>query len=124
MRSEIAAFTLGPASFVTIPGEIYPEIMNGGVEVPEGADFSIEPVETPPVRSVMPGEFRFLLGLANDEIGYILPKTQWDTKPPYTYGRNSNPYGEVVSLGPETGPIYYRAVSELLENLAEQFDSL
>jgi hypothetical protein len=119
MRSEIAAFTIGPASFVTIPGEIYPEIMNGGVEVPEGADFSIEPIETPPVRSVMPGEYKFLLGLANDEIGYILPKSQWDAEPPYTYGRDSNPYGEIVSPGPETGPIYYRAVTELLEKLSE-----
>jgi len=119
MKSEIAAFTIGPASFVTMPGEMYPEIMNGGVDVPEGADFSIEPVEFPPVRNVMPGEYKFLLGLANDEIGYILPKSQWDAEPPYTYGRESNPYGEIVSLGPETGPIYYRTVTTLLKELAE-----
>jgi hypothetical protein len=67
----------------------------------------------------MPGEYKFLLGLGNDEIGYILPKSQWDAEPPYTYGRDSNPYGEIVSPGPETGPIYYRAVTELLEKLSE-----
>ncbi len=38
MRSELSVFKIGPASFVTIPGEIYPEIVNGGIEAPEGQD--------------------------------------------------------------------------------------
>ena len=45
-----------------------------------------------------------IIGLANDEVGYILPKRQWDEKPPFTYGRKTAPYGEVNSLGPDTGP--------------------
>ena len=28
-----------------------------------------------------------LIGLANDEIGYIIPKRQWDVKKPFCYGR-------------------------------------
>ena len=46
-----------------------------------------------------------LIGLANDEIGYIIPKRQWDEKPPFCYGRKKSQYGEVNSLGPETAPI-------------------
>jgi hypothetical protein len=31
IRTEVAAFRVGPASFLTVPGEIYPEIVNGGI---------------------------------------------------------------------------------------------
>jgi hypothetical protein len=39
VRTEIAAFNIGPASFLTIPGEIYPEIVNGGIEAPDRSGF-------------------------------------------------------------------------------------
>ena len=82
IRTELAAFTLGPASFLCIPGEIYPEIVNGGVEAPAGQDYEINPIEIPPMRELMPGKYRFVIGLANDEIGYIIPKSQWDVEAP------------------------------------------
>ena len=49
-------------------------------------------------------------------IGYIIPKSQWDVKPPHTYGYENRPYGEINSLGPETGPILHSAMMELIEN--------
>jgi hypothetical protein len=110
---------MGSASFVHIPGELYPEILNGGVESPEGADFGIAPVEVPAIRSVMPGKFRFFNGMSNDMIGYIVPKSQWDEKPPFTYGREKRPYGEINSLGPETAPILHKLVLELLEEMSK-----
>ncbi len=117
VRSEIAAFTLGPASFLSVPGEIYPEIINGGVEAPDGQDYDIEPIETPGLRELMPGKYRFVIGLSNDEIGYIIPKSQWDAKAPYTYADKSGPYGEENSVGPETAPIIYKGLSEMLIEL-------
>lgn len=117
IRSEVAAWTLGPASFVHVPGELYPEILNGGVQSPEGGDYGIEPVEVPSIRSQMPGRIRFFSGMSNDMIGYIVPKSQWDEKPPYTYGRESPPYGEINSLGPETAPTIHSSVMELLDEL-------
>jgi hypothetical protein len=119
MRTEVSAFTIGPASFVTIPGEIYPEIVNGGVEKPVGGDFSNEPVEELSIRDMMPGQFKFVIGLANDEVGYIIPKSQWDVKAPYTYGRDSSPYGEENSVGPETAGIIYGKLKEILGELIE-----
>lgn len=116
-RSELSAFTIGPLSFVTIPGEIYPEIINGGIEAPQEQDFDLDPVEIPPVREMMPGRHKFVLGLANDEIGYIIPKSQWDTKAPFTYGRDKSPYGEVNSMGPETAPILHQNLKEMLLEL-------
>ncbi|WP_114750414.1 hypothetical protein [Pleomorphovibrio marinus] len=117
IRSEVAVWSLGPATFVHVPGELYPEILNGGIESPEGADYDIKPVEVPDIRSQMPGSFRFFSGMSNDMIGYIVPKSQWDEKPPYTYGNEKAPYGEVNSLGPETAPIIHREVLGLLQRL-------
>ena len=117
IRTELAAFTLGPASFLCIPGEIYPEIVNGGVEAPAGQDYEINPIEIPPMRELMPGKYRFVIGLANDEIGYIIPKSQWDVEAPYTYNRDDAPYGEENSIGPETAPILHREFQKILSEL-------
>jgi len=117
MRSELSVFKLGPVSFAAIPGEVYPEIINGGIEAPGGSDFPVEPVEVPSVRAMMPGKYKFIIGLANDEIGYIIPHSQWDVKAPYTYGRSDSPYGEENSLGPETAPILHGNIKEMLGEL-------
>jgi hypothetical protein len=116
IRSEVDLLSIGPAWILTVPGEIYPEIVNGGVESPEGGDFKITAVENPPFRQIMKGQINFVIGLANDEIGYIIPKSEWDEKPPYAYGEKEAPYGEVNSLGPETGPELYRQVSKIIED--------
>lgn len=114
LRSEVAAWSLGPAMFLHIPGELYPEIANGGVEAPDGGDFGIAALEIPPLREQVKHRYVFLGGLSNDEIGYIIPKSQWDTRAPYTYGREKAPYGEVNSLGPETAPTVYKALSAII----------
>ncbi len=120
MRTEISAFNIGPLSFTTFPGEVYPEILNGGVEAPEGQDFKISPVEVPAIRDLMIGKYKFVFGLANDEIGYIVPKSQWDEKAPFTYGRDGAPYGEVNSLGSETAPTLHKNVKEILGELNQK----
>ncbi len=117
VRTEMAAWTLGPASFLTIPGEIYPEIVNGGVEAPNGRDFDIQPQEVPPLRKKMTGKFKFIFGLANDELGYIIPKSEWDNKEPWMYDGKKELYGEENSMGPETAPIIYQQASEILSDL-------
>jgi len=115
-RSEIAVFTIGPASFISVPGEIYPEIVNGGVIAVEGQDFKIDPIETPHLRKLMPGKYKFVIGLSNDEIGYIIPKSEWDVEPPFMYDP-TGPYGEENSFGPETAPVLYKEFVELLNDL-------
>jgi hypothetical protein len=55
------------------------------------------------------------MGLSNDMIGYLVPKSQWDEKPPFTFTFKDAPYGEINSLGPETAPILYKAMKELLK---------
>jgi len=113
MRTEVALVTVGDASIACLPGEVYPEIVNGGIERAPGADFEIDPVEVPPIRALMPGKVKFVFGLANDEIGYIIPKSQWDRKPPYLYDSDTPVYGEINSLGPETAPRLHAAFRAL-----------
>ena len=116
-RSEIAALKIGPAMFVSIPGEIYPEILHGGVEAPAGQEFNTPPVEVPPIQELIKEEYKFYLGLSNDEIGYIIPKSEWDVEKPYLYNSERDTYGEENSLGPETGPIIYREIISAIKEL-------
>ncbi len=113
IRSEVAVVKIGDASVTCIPGEIYPEIVNGGIEKAPGGDYPVEPQEVPPIRELMPGKIKFIFGLANDEVGYIIPKSEWDTQPPYLYGSEKPVYGEINSVGPDTAMILHRAISDL-----------
>jgi hypothetical protein len=115
VRTELAFITIGEVSVMTIPGEIYPELVNGGVERAPGGDFDLDPVEVPPIRELMPGPIKFIWGLGNDELGYIIPKSQWDQLPPFLYGASRSPYGEINSLGPNTAPLLHEAIRELIE---------
>ena len=115
VRSELSFWQIGPAAFLHHPSEIYPEIVNGGIETPEGNDFGLDALETPPLRSLMPGKYQFVQGLSNDMIGYAVPKSQWDEQAPFTYEQEDAPYGEINSLGPETAPILHREMKLLLE---------
>ena len=64
------------------------------------------------MNSLVPAKDWVLLGLANDEVGYIIPKRQWDTKAPYAYGRGSSQYGEANSCGPESASVLMRALAD------------
>jgi hypothetical protein len=113
IRSEVAMLMLGEASIACVPGEIYPEVVNGGIENPRGADYAIAPVEVPPIRDLMPGKYKFVFGLASDEIGYMIPKSEWDQAAPYMYDSPEPMYGEINSCGPETAPTIHGALREL-----------
>jgi hypothetical protein len=112
-ETEVALVELGDLWIVAVPGELYPEIAVGGIVNPEGADYEIEPVEVPPLRSAMRGRVNMMVNLANDALGYIIPKSEWDNRSPYLYGAEEMTYGEIVSAGPETGPLLHRAFLDL-----------
>ncbi|MBI5083022.1 MAG: hypothetical protein HZB13_00265 [Acidobacteria bacterium] len=97
-----------------IPGEMYPELSAGGVVADDpGADFPGAPAE-PAIKKMMAAPYRMLFGLANDEIGYIIPKAQWDEKAPYTFGAQKRWYGEVNSVGPDAAPEIAKAFQALV----------
>jgi hypothetical protein len=115
IRTEVALITMGDVSIACVPGEIYPEIVNGGIERAPGGDYAMDPLEVPPLRQLMPGKTKFIFGLANDEIGYIIPKSEWDEKPPYLYGASRPVYGEINSVGPDAAAVIHQAIGELCQ---------
>ncbi|MFO0849058.1 MAG: hypothetical protein U0871_10975 [Gemmataceae bacterium] len=106
IKTEAAVLRLGELSVAAVPGEIYPELVLGKVQNPAdpGADFPDAPVE-PAVYAQIGGKHKMLIGLANDELGYFIPKRQWDEKPPFCYGLKKSQYGEINSVGPDAAPI-------------------
>jgi hypothetical protein len=115
LRTELAYLRLGELDVACIPGEIYPELVLDKVVDPSepGADFPDAPIE-PAIYKQMKGPYRMLVGLANDEVGYIIPKRQWDAKPPFCYKRKEAQYGEINSLGPDTAPLLCAAFKDLV----------
>ena len=97
-----------------VPGELYPELSVGPIVRDPNADFPDAPFEPVIKRDLLKAPFRMVFGLANDEIGYIIPKAQWDEKPPYTFGASRPWYGEVNSPGPEAAPALLGALAELV----------
>ena len=83
--TEMALVKLGEAQLVSIPGELLPEI-------------SFE------IQEKMTGFPRILVGLANDELGYIIPE----------YDFRSDSYEETMSQGPATAPIVRETAIRML----------
>lgn len=106
VASEVTCVACGELAIACIPGEIYPELVYGKFQEPvePNADFPDAPLE-PSIAKILDGRRWMIFGLANDELGYIIPKRQWDELPPYAYGRDKSQYGEINSCGPRVAPI-------------------
>lgn len=107
---------LGALEVAVIPGEIYPEIVLGKVQTPAdpGADFPDAPAE-PAIYEQLKGKHLMLIGLANDELGYFIPKRQWDEKAPFCYRLKKAQYGEINSVGPEAAGIVCNTFKDLVK---------
>jgi hypothetical protein len=102
------------AEITTVPGEIYPELVNGGFARYPGADFPDAPFE-PTLRSHLHSRYQFIFGLANDELGYIIPKAEWDNQPPWLLNKKGRWYGEINSAGEEVAGTITRALVRLMQ---------
>lgn len=95
LQSELTILSLGDLTLALLPGEIFPELVSGTGDPadPEGlqqiaARYGIEDL--------------LVVGLANDEIGYIVPPSDFvlDTQLPYLQEAPGDHYEETNSLGP------------------------
>jgi hypothetical protein len=89
VRTEMTLINLGPIQFLSIPGELLPELAIGGydgskVNAP-GVPLVDPTNRNPPaldqapagpyIKDKMSGTYRWLIGLGDDELGYIIPTT-------------------------------------------------
>lgn len=131
LQSEIDVIDLGPIRMMTIPGELFPEIAIGGydgshlnttyydfidADNPNPPDLSQAP-EPPYLKDLMGAQYNWILGLGNDEIGYIVPSYdfQVDSSAPYLVEAPGDHYEETNSLGPDSDPVIEAAAKKLLE---------
>ena len=83
--TEMSLITLGECQMLTLPGELLPEV-------------SFEILER------MTGFPRMLIGLANDELGYIIPPDDF----------RDDEYEETMSVGPAAAPVVKDTALRLL----------
>lgn len=88
VATEMACLRLGEADLVTVPGELLPEV---GVEILERMD----------------GYPRMVIGLTNDQLGYMIPASDF----------RSGSYEESMSVGPAIAPLVKEQAHRLLEFL-------
>jgi len=110
---QLRAAGTAVAEVLTIPGEIYPELVDGGMARYLGADYPDAPFE-PVLRPQLKTTYQFIFGLANDEIGYLIPKAEWDEEPPWLMNAEQSWYGEINSLGPDAAGEVLRALIALI----------
>lgn len=115
-RTEIGYLKLGQLEVAIIPGEIYPELVLDKIQEPvdPGADFPKAEKE-PSIYGQLDAKYRMIIGLGNDELGYFIPKRQWDQEAPFCYQRKQAQYGEINSIGPEAAPIICNGFKKLVK---------
>jgi len=86
LNTEITHVQLGEAEFVTVPGELLPR---PGLAL----------------RAAMTPKYRFIIGLGEDELGYILD--------PADFSRDLYRYERSMSVGPNTWPLIFDALKSL-----------
>lgn len=103
------------AEITTVPAEIYPELVNGGITRYAGADYPDAAFE-PTIRHHLCTRYQFIFGVANDELGYLIPKAEWDAQPPWLQNRNTPWYGEINSLGPDAASAVLNALISVIHS--------
>ncbi len=114
--TEMSLVELGPIQLLSVPGELLPELAVGGYDgsrinapgVPLVDPNNVNPPKLdqapagPYIKDRMPGMYPWLIGLGNDELGYIIPEYNFelDPKNPYNSEAEGDHYEETNSLGP------------------------
>ena len=128
IRTELSFIRLGPVTFFSLPGEADPETMVGGYDGkhsygaslvdknnPNPPDLTKAP-KGPYLKEKIPGTYKMMVGLGNDEIGYLVPKWNWQLgTPPYMSEAKGDHYTETNSLGPDTVGKLLKAYEGLLK---------
>ena len=114
---------LGDVTFCLMPGEIFPELVWGG----EYGDANPDGVNPEPLAEIAARygfEQLLVIGLANDEIGYIVPPSDFllNEEVPYLTKtmdyKGENHYEETNSMGPKTANV----IAETFEKLCDALE--
>lgn len=122
VRTELCLLKLGDVLIALLPGEIFPELVLGGMYARTIKD-AVNPEPLKDIAERYGYENLLIIGLANDELGYIVPPSDFllNEKLPYieraTDGRGEDHYEETNSVGPECAVKIAEAFESALKNL-------
>ncbi len=128
--TQVAIVQIGGATFFTVPGEIFPETVVGfddtytfgrdriGADNVNPPDMSAIPTEDP-LKAIMPGRTVFLMGLGNDELGYMPPPYDYKLDPdqPWFEQAPGDHYEETNSVAPDILPLVEGHLRDLVTAL-------
>ncbi|MBQ3078729.1 MAG: hypothetical protein IJC48_01845 [Clostridia bacterium] len=130
VETELSVIMLGDVALALIPGEIFPELVQGLSESNKTFKSVNPDVEDPrPLREIAKeyGISDLLItGLCNDEVGYIVTPSDFlvNEKLPYVERtvdfKGENHYEETNSVGPECAGCIANAFRDALEGLKDQ----
>ena len=122
LKSEITYFEIGGKKLLLLPGELFPELVFGGALSAEESGTGKGPEINPKLLcDIVDDEKILVFGLANDELGYILPPNDFilHKKSPYIEnGRDMHDrrhYEETNSMGPKTAQVIADTVEEIVK---------
>ena len=122
VETELCVMMLGDLAVTLLPGEIFPELVLGG----EYGDANPDGVNPRPLMEIAREngiEEMILIGLCNDELGYIVPPSDFllNEKAPYIERtmdyKGENHYEETNSVGPECAQCIADAFEETVKKL-------
>ncbi|MBI3288121.1 MAG: hypothetical protein HYZ74_01225 [Elusimicrobia bacterium] len=128
VESEVAVLDVGPARLLGIPGEAFPELAIGGFDGrysfgrpliapdnPAAPDLSKAP-RGPYLRDRVRAPVPMLVGLANDELGYLVPGYDFKVRANrLMLPRLPGHYDETNSIGPSATRILIESAERLLQ---------
>jgi len=131
LKTEMAVINLGPIQMLSIPGELLPELAVGGYDgsmVHAPGNQVIDPnnqhppdlSSAPPgpyLKERMAGEHNWIIGLGNDELGYIIPEYNFRVheSAPFILEADGDHYEETNSLGATTASVLEAKADQLIE---------
>ena len=122
VRSEMSLLKLDSLCIALIPGEIFPELVYGGEYGSASAD-NQNPTPLVQTAKEFGVEKLLILGLANDELGYIVSPSDFLVNPDKPYidkivdKTGENHYEETNSVGPEMAHKISETFEKLLKSL-------
>ncbi len=115
--TEVSKVQVGGVRFAGVPGELFPELAVGFAPEFSFNQPRVDPKNPNPpklsnapgppyLKALLGGEKPAVLGLANDELGYLVPEYDYVLHPtkPYSQQAEGDHYEETNSLGPQTTP--------------------
>jgi len=135
IETEMALVNVGPLRLVTVPGEMLPELAVGGYDgshvhapgVPMVDPMNPNPPDldaAPPgpyllerIAAEDPLKYPWIIGLGNDELGYIIPEYDFilDEGVPYWNEAEGDHYEETNSIGPHMAGVVDAQADALID---------